>query len=74
MTDLLTTEESALAAQAGWSLNHVFDLTTNRWRVMVLGMPNADLHGRNVVAHARMGNPLCIKALRLVMASHQGTV
>jgi hypothetical protein len=70
--DLLTKPEADAAAAQGWSLSHVYDLVTNKWRVQVVGMPSAELAGLQLVARARMGDALSIKALRLVQASHQG--
>ena len=72
MHDLLTIEEDKEAAAQGWSLAHVYDLATARWRVMVLGMPSAEAVGQQVVALARMGNPVAQKALGLVMKSNKG--
>lgn len=72
MFDLLTIAEDEKAAQQGWSLNHVFDLKSGKWRVMVLGMPSAIAAGAFVVDQARTGSPLAQKALQLVMASNQG--
>lgn len=71
--DLLTKEEDAIAAANGWSLCHVYDLESSKWRVQVYGMPSSEAAGQAVVGRARMGDALCIKALRLVQASHQGT-
>ena len=68
---MLTPLETADAQAQGWSLNHVYDLATEKWRVMVLGMPSAELAGQFVVNQARMGNPLAQKALRFVMESNQ---
>ncbi len=70
---LLTIEEDAAAAAQGWSLSHVYDLATEKWRVQVYGLPSCELAGQFVVNQARMGSALGIKALRLVQASHQGT-
>jgi hypothetical protein len=70
--DLLTPLESAEAARHGWSLSHVYDLETARWRVMVLGMPNAEAVGQQIVGLARAGSPLAQKALSLVMSSNKG--
>lgn len=70
--DLLSKEEDALAASQGWSLNHVFDLSTNKWRVMVLGMPSAETAAHFVVNQARNGHSLATKALRLVMHGPEG--
>lgn len=71
--DLMTAEEDKLAAAQGWSLGHVYDLETSKWRVMVLGMPSAEATGRAVVGRARMGDALAQKALSLIMKSNQGT-
>ena len=69
--DLMTAEENTLAAAQGWSLGHVYDLETSRWRVMVLGMPSAEATGQAVVNRARMGDTLAQKALSLIMKSNQ---
>ena len=69
-TDLLTIEEARAAAAQGWSLGHVYDLATRRWRVMVLGMPSAEAVSQHVVHLARNGQPLALKALSLVMKSN----
>lgn len=71
MYDLLTIEEDKLAAAQNWSLCHVYDLATNKWRVQVCGMPSSELAGQHVVNQARMGSALAQKALQLVMASYQ---
>lgn len=70
--ELLTILESTEAAAQGWSLHHVYDLGTSRWRVMVLGSPSAEVAGQRVIAAARMGNQLAQKALSLVMNSNKG--
>lgn len=67
MRDLLTAEEDAAAAQDGWGLHDVYDLSAQRWRVMVLGTPNAETASRRVVERARQGSAIAIKALRLVV-------
>lgn len=67
MRDLLTAEEDAAAAVSGWGLHDVYDLKTHRWRVMVLGRPNAEAASRVVVEQARQGSAIAIKALRLVV-------
>jgi hypothetical protein len=74
MPALLTVEEDAIAAAQGWSLCHIYDLATEKWRVQVYALPNCEQAGAFVVNQARMGNAICIKALRLVQASHQGTI
>lgn len=72
MFDLLTIEEDAVAAVQGWSLAHVYDLETKRWRIMTLGSPHAEAAGQFVVNRARSGDALAQKALGLVMNSNQG--
>ena len=71
--DLLTVEETKTAAAQGWSLGHVYDLATRRWRVMVLGSPSAEAVSQHVIHLARNGEPVALKALGLVMKSNQGT-
>ena len=73
MSELLNVEEAAAAASQGWSLEHIYDLASSRWRVVVYAMPDCEKAGQFVVAQARMGNAVALKALRLVQASHQGT-
>ena len=72
--ELLTILETAEAAAQGWSLNHVYDLETSRWRVMVLGMPSAEVASQRVIAAARVGNQLAQKTLSLVMNSNKGKI
>lgn len=67
MRDLLTAEEDAAAALDGWGLHDVYDLSAQRWRVMVLGTPNAETASRRVVERARQGSAIALKALRLVV-------
>ncbi len=70
--DLLTPEENKIAATQGWSLEHVYDLALQRTRIQILphwaktGFKNAYDAGMFVVAHAKMLNPLHLKALRLL--------
>lgn len=73
--DLLTIEEAAQAAQQGWLLSHVYDLTLKRWRVMALPIDgkSATAIGTALVGQARGGNALAQKALGIVMKSNQGT-
>ena len=68
----LTKDEKRQALLQGWELGHVFDLGTSKWSIKILGMPSAEIAGAGVVTRARMGDALCLKALRLVMASQQG--
>lgn len=73
MNDLMTPDEDKAAALQGWSLEHVYDMEADRWRVMVLGQPSAEAAGEAVVSRARMGDTLAQKALGLIMKSNQGT-
>ena len=73
MFDLMTADEDKIAALQGCSLEHVYDLETDKWRVMVLGLPSAEATGQAVVNRARMGDTLAQKALSLIMKSNQGT-
>lgn len=68
MFDLLTVEEDAEAAKAGWELCHVYDLATSRWRVMVLAEPHAEFGAQLVIGQARAGSRVAQKALQLLMA------
>lgn len=67
-SDLLTVEEANEAAGQGWGVYDVYDQATDKWRVMVLGSPNAEAATRGVIARAKTGSLLAQKALRLVMA------
>lgn len=69
MRDLLTAEEDVAAAKAGWGLYDVYDPDARRWRVMVLGSPNAETASRAVIEQARGGSSLAVKALRLIVKS-----
>ena len=74
-SELLTQQETMMAAAQGWSLCHVYDLDSNKWRLQIWGMPSSEMIGQRVVAMARAGDGLATKALRLVMSSQQqGTV
>ena len=74
MYDLLTIEEDKQAAAGGWSLEYVYDTKTSRWVVQILPRSFmkpfhfADAMAARVVGMARMGDPLSIKALRLMAA------
>jgi hypothetical protein len=69
--ELLDTKEAMQAAEQGWALQHVFDGV--RWIVQALPLrfgavfPHAEAAGAYVVRMARLGNPLAIKALRIIM-------
>lgn len=61
--DLLTKEEDVAAAAQGWNVYHVYELEAQKWVIRVL--PAEVVPG--VINLAKQGNPLAIKALRLVM-------
>ena len=73
MFDLLTKEEDEQAAARGWSLEYVFDCATNRLVVAILPKQfkppfvNGETMVRAVVAHARTGDRLSARALKLLM-------
>ncbi len=69
---MLTKDEEARAASQGWSLCHVYDLTKQRWALQIFGVPSAERAGQLVIQLARTGDALAQKALRLIMAEHQG--
>lgn len=75
MLEILDAEEKAVAAKYGWQLCRVFDLAKRAWAVQILPLsfnglyPSADHAGAAVVASARKGSLVSIKALRLVAAS-----
>jgi len=66
-SDLLTKAEGLEAAAQGWSLENIYELHERRWKTIIL--PHT--HGPLVVTLARAGSALAVKALRLVMASHE---
>ncbi len=51
---------------------HVYDLTKQRWALQIFGVPSAERAGQLVIQLARTGDALAQKALRLIMAEHQG--
>ncbi len=63
MLDLLTLEEDKAAAEQGWGLYHVYELSMQKWVVRVMPTEAAPI----VVAQAKSGSPLAIKALRLAV-------
>ena len=69
--DLLTVEESAIAAEQGWGLFHVYDST--RWVVKALGIqtPAAPETGALIIGLARQGQQPATRALQLIMKNHQ---
>jgi hypothetical protein len=68
-SDLLTIEESKVAASQGWQLFHVYD--RGRWSIKVLStnpaVRNAESASQIVIAHARAGSVLHQKAISLVL-------
>lgn len=66
--DLLTVEEARTAAAQGWGVYDVYDQTSGKWRVMVLGLSSAEASFRAVFAQAKAGSVVAQKALRLVAA------
>lgn len=62
MLDLLSPAEDAEAAQYGWGLHYIFDLSTDKWEINVLPIEARP----KVSAMARAGAPLPTKALRLI--------
>ena len=68
MNGLLSKEEDALAASQGWGLHHVYDMDVSQWVIRVLPAPVQT----NVINAARQGNPLAIKALRLMTHGPEG--
>lgn len=65
--DLLTVEESKVAAIRGWRLERLFELEAKQW---VIAITPRDAVG-NVVEGAREHDAISLKALRLVVAAHQ---
>ena len=66
-TDLLTVEESKVAAIRGWRLERLFELETGKWTVAIT--PRNAIG--DVVDGAREHDAVSLKALRLVVAAHQ---
>lgn len=69
--ELLTVEESTVAAAQGWGLFHVFD--SKRWIIQALGLqtPAAPETGALIISLARQGAQPATRALQLIMASHK---
>jgi hypothetical protein len=73
----MTPQEYAHAASEGWTICDVYHDTSASWRVQILptafgpSCPNANDAAAYVVAQARTGAAVAIKALQAVMASHQ---
>jgi hypothetical protein len=70
--EFLTPIEAAEAFNLGWRLERVFQLETLQWRVMIMpdGAYPLDVEStaREVIYQAKTGNPVAIKALRIVKA------
>jgi hypothetical protein len=75
MFDSLTIEESAAAAKQGWTLATVYDMGKERWALEVLPLnhpaTSAVQAQQQVYLQARLNDPVAIKALQLVVRSHQ---
>ena len=73
--EFLTPLEEAEAYDLGWRLERVFQLETLRWRVMIMpdGAYPLDVEStaREVIYQAKTGNPVAIKALRIVKADRK---
>lgn len=68
MHDLLTFEEDKVAAQQGWVLTHVYDMAVNQWVIRILPVTVVP----QVVALAKTGNALALKALRILTHGPEG--
>lgn len=77
MNDLLTNQEQQHAAAQGWHACHVYDVAAARWRVEVLPTNHPTASAVEAQAHvyqlARAGDKVAIRALQLVVRSHQHT-
>lgn len=75
MFDLLTPIEAEQAATQGWELCPVYDLGKARWALEVLPLDHpassAVSAQMSVYALAQHGDAVAIKALQLVVRSHQ---
>ena len=78
MFDLLTTSEAEHAADHGWGLCPVYDLGKTRWALEVLPIdhPNTSAVSAQMAVYslAQHGDAVAIKALQLVVRSHQPPV
>ena len=68
MHDLLTVEEDKAAAAQGWVLAHVYDMEVKQWVVRILPATAVP----QVVALAKTGNALALKALRILAHGPEG--
>jgi hypothetical protein len=74
--DLLTNDETLQAEKEGWLVGYVYDPRTERCVAQVLPVrfakpfATAESTAAYVIQRAKAGNPLALKALQLVMASH----
>ena len=75
MLDLLTTSEAEHAAVHGWELCPVYDLGKSRWALEILPTdhPNSSAVSAQMAVYslAQHGDTVAIKALQLVVRSHQ---
>lgn len=70
MHDLLTRDETTIAAHMGWRIERVFDARAKRWMVQILPAVISERFDINpiklmVVKQARGGDRLALKALTL---------
>jgi hypothetical protein len=69
-SDLFTSSETEAAAADGWLICDVYDLQKKvlRRQIFPTRFPQVSVEqaGRHVVANARLGNKLALKALRLL--------
>lgn len=75
MNDLLTNQERQHAAVQGWHACHVYDVAAARWCVEVLPTNHPIASAVDAQTHvyqlARAGDKVAIRALQLVVQSHQ---
>ena len=78
MFDLLTANEAEHAAAFGWELCPVYDLGKARWALEVLPTNHPETSAvsaqMSVYSLAQNGDAVAIKALQLVVRSHQPPV
>ena len=69
--DLLTTEETAIAAAQGWLLCRVFDGPVNALRILPIKfehpLPHAVAATQHVSRLARQGNVIAVKAMTAIV-------
>lgn len=71
--DLLTAEETAVAASQGWGLFHVYEPTSKKWVVQALGLqaPAGPETNALLIQLARHREQPATRALQLIMKSYQ---